>query len=49
MRFYPGIENLILPMLNYLGRRCYVKLTSSFEIASKRVQRLLEAYSKINK
>ena len=44
-QMYPGIENLILPMLSYPG--CQV--TSSCEIASKRIQELLEAYSKINK
>ena len=42
---YPGIEYLILPMLSYPGRQ----VTSSCEIASKRIQGLLEAYFKINK
>ena len=45
MRFYPGIENLILPMLSYPGRQ----VTSSCEIASLRIQGLLEAYFEINK
>ena len=45
LRFYPGIENLILPMQSYQGRQ----VTSSYEIASWRIQGLLEAYFKINK
>ena len=28
-----GIENLILPILYYPGRHCYVKVASSCEIA----------------
>ena len=28
------LENLILPMLSYPGSHCYVKVTSSCEIAS---------------
>ena len=36
---YPGIENLILPMLSYPGRQ-----VTSCEIASKCIQELLEAY-----
>ena len=40
LRFYPGIENVILPLLSYTGRQ----VTSSCEIASSRVQGLLEAY-----
>ena len=40
-----GIENPILPMLSYPG--CQV--TSSFEIASKHIQGILDAYLKINK
>ena len=45
LRFYPGIDNLILPMLSFSGRQ----VTSSCEIASQRIQGPLEAYSKINK
>ena len=45
LRFYPGIENLILPMLSYPARQ----VMSSCEIASKHIQGLLEAYFKINK
>ena len=46
LRFYPGIENLILPMLSYPGRQV---TSSSCEIASKRIRGLLEAYFEINK
>ena len=45
LRFYPGIENLILPVLSY--PRHQVK--SSSEIASERILGLLEAYFKINR
>ena len=45
LRFYPGIETLTLPMLSYPGRQ----VTASCEIASYRIQGLLEAYFKINK
>ena len=45
LRFYLAIENLSLPMLSYLGRQ----VTPSCEIASKRIQGLLEAYLKNNK
>ena len=45
MTFYPWIENLILPMLSYPGRQ----VTPSYEIASKRIRELIEAYFKINK
>ena len=45
MRFYPSLENLILPMLSYPGRQ----VTPSCEIASKRIQGIREAYFKINK
>ena len=45
LRFYPGIENLILPMLSYPGPQ----VTSSCGIASKCIQGFLEAYFKINK
>ena len=45
LRSYPGIENLILLMLSYPGRQ----ITSSCEIASKRIHGLLEAYFEINK
>ena len=41
---YPGIENLILPMLSYPGRQ----VKSSCEFASQRIQGLLEAYFNIN-
>ena len=41
----PWDRNLILPMLSYPGRQ----VTSSCEIASKRIQGLLEAYFKINR
>ena len=35
-------------MLSHPGRHCYVKVTSSCEIASKRIQGVLIAYFKIN-
>ena len=44
LRLYPGIENLILPILVYPGRQ----ITSLCEIVSKRIQGLLEAYFKMN-
>ena len=45
----PGIENLFSPTLSNPGRHCYVKVTSSYEIASKCIQGILEAYFKKNK
>ena len=41
---FPGIKNLILPMLSYPEHQ----VTSACEIASKCIQGLLEAYLKIN-
>ena len=43
--FYPGIENLRLPVLSYPGRQ----VTPSCRIASKRIQAIPEAYFKIGK
>ena len=43
--FFPGIENLSLPVLSYPG----FQVTSSCKIASKRIQAIPETYFKIDK